>query len=85
MLHARIKYMGETKKAKGDRIALLICSVSEEAKLLRVLTLINAEYPEYRFDNLAGDDREVEYFVRVDDKEEFQEFSNIWKEYKKMV
>lgn len=83
MLHASLKYKGETEYCKGNRIALLTCPVSEEAKMLKVLTMINAEYPDYLFDNLSDDGETVEYYVRITDKEDFQVFSAVWKEFKK--
>jgi hypothetical protein len=85
LLHARCTYKGETKRCLGDRIALLTCNLSEETKLLKVLTLINGEYPPYKFGHLSEDGEVVEYYVQVIDKEDFQAFLEVWKKFKKKV
>lgn len=76
----KVKYLGESKKCKEDRFAVISASARDEEKVYKML-----EYTWYNAIDVTGDDEDIEFWVLVDSKEDYNNFMKLWKEAKKFV
>lgn len=76
----KVKYLGESKNGKDDRFAIISASAKDEEKVYKML-----EYTWYNAIDVTGDDEDVEFWVPVDSKEDYNYFMKLWKEAKKAI
>lgn len=76
----KVKYLGESKSGKEDRFAVISASAKDEEKVYKML-----EYTWYNAIDVTGDDEDIEFWVLVDSKEDYNNFMKLWKEAKKVV
>lgn len=76
----KVKYLGESKRGKEDRFAVISASAKDEENVYKML-----EYTWYNAIDVTGDDEDIEFWVLVDSKEDYNNFMKLWKEAKKSV
>ena len=77
MLKARVSYLGQSEYGKEDRFAVIDAPNSEQDKIEALLDDLG-----YRYDAF-GDSEDAVYYVPVDDKDDYKDFVERWKEAKK--
>ena len=77
---AKVQYVGESVKGKEDRFALVSCEASEEEDVENILYKIG-----YSYDGFGDGSDEKYFYVKVDDKDDYQCFMEEWKKEKKNI
>lgn len=81
---AKVSYVGESEKGKEDRFALVECDENEKNDVESMLDMISKIG--YSYDGYGdGHDNSAFYYVKVDDKDDYQNFMELWNVQKKAL
>ena len=77
MLKAKVEYVGQSEHGKEDRFAVINAPAENSAIISDILDEIG-----YKYDGF-GDPDECNYWIKVEDREDYNYFMKEWKKAKK--